>query len=470
MPRHAGVVLFFAALVTTQALFAHDQDDPLKSYVYRDDPNAIARTVSITEQDGTDVLQVYLCSGAWLDGSEVSQVLWKHWVTVVIPRGEVAGTAFLMIGGGSTQQDPPPAASDFLVQLAKRTGAVTAHVTNVPNQPLAFLAQEELDYRYEDDILAYSWRRFLDGEEAEFIAHFPMARAAVRAMDAVQQGVAEFNAVEAGREIAVEDFVLSGASKRGWTAWLAGGVDGRVAGIAPIVIDMLNVQVSFDHHWRAYGEYSQAVSEYVEWRIMDDLGTPRWRDLQALVDPYMRRDAYAGMPKLILNAAGDEFFLPDSWQFYYNGLPGPKALRYIPNAGHGLRDTDVTDTIAQFFHCIVAGEEFPSYDFHIPRLGIIEIEPRGGEILSGSVWVASNPDRRDFRLPVIGEAWERMEIQRAADGTWRMGVPAPEEGWTAFFMEVEFADPTSPGDTIRLTSGVCVTPNTLPHPPRGRAR
>lgn len=40
----------------------------------------------------------------------------------------------------------------------------------------------------------------------------------------------------------VEKFLVSGASKRGWTAWLVGGVDDRVVAIAPIVMDMLNFQ------------------------------------------------------------------------------------------------------------------------------------------------------------------------------------------------------------------------------------
>ena len=31
------------------------------------------------------------------------------------------------------------------------------------------------------------------------------------------------------------------------------------------------------------------------------------------------------MPKFVLNAAGDQFFLPDSSQFYYDELKGPKS-------------------------------------------------------------------------------------------------------------------------------------------------
>jgi len=40
----------------------------------------------------------------------------------------------------------------------------------------------------------------------------------------------------------IENFLVSGASKRGWTAWLVGCVDKRAIAIAPIVMDMLNFQ------------------------------------------------------------------------------------------------------------------------------------------------------------------------------------------------------------------------------------
>ena len=37
------------------------------------------------------------------------------------------------------------------------------------------------------------------------------------------------------------------------------------------------------------------------------------------------------MPKFMLNASGDQFFLPDSSQFYFDDLRGEKHLRYVPN-------------------------------------------------------------------------------------------------------------------------------------------
>ena len=94
-----------------------------------------------------------------------------------------------------------------------------------------------------------------------------MTRAVVRAMDVVQ----EFTQSE---PYAVTDFFISGASKRGWTTWTTAAVDARVIGMAPVVIDLLNLIPSFDHHYRLYGDWSPAVKDYVDSKIMDWMQTP----------------------------------------------------------------------------------------------------------------------------------------------------------------------------------------------------
>ena len=96
-----------------------------------------------------------------------------------------------------------------------------------------------------------------------------MTKSAVRAMDAITA----FIASPAGGGAKVQRFVVSSASKRGWTTWTTAAVDSRVVAIAPAVIDMLNVEPSFIHHWQAYGAWSDAVKDYVDPQIMDWMGT-----------------------------------------------------------------------------------------------------------------------------------------------------------------------------------------------------
>ena len=142
-----------------------------------------------------------------------------------------------------------------------------------------------------------------------------MTKSAVRAMDTV---TAIMVRPEWG-ERCIERFVVSGISKRGWTSWLAAAVDERAVGIVPIVFDVLNMEASIRHHFAAYGHFSQAVAEFTLHGILPRLGVPKVDELLQLADPYQYRHRVT-VPKLILNAAGDEFFLPDSSQFYWDEL------------------------------------------------------------------------------------------------------------------------------------------------------
>ena len=61
------------------------------------------------------------------------------------------------------------------------------------------------------------------------------------------------------------------------------------------------------------------------------------------------------MPKLIINATGDQFFVPDPSRLYFDDLPGEKHLRYVPNADHSMRQTDVDESVLAFYRSIVEG-------------------------------------------------------------------------------------------------------------------
>src|SRR5262249_23844892 len=155
---------------------------------------------------------------------------------------------------------------------------------------------------------------------------------AVRAMDCLQEW-----AKQEGTPI--EKFVVAGGSKRGWTTWLTGAVDKRGEAIVPIVIDGVNVEESMRHPAEAYGFWAKAVGDYYRHGIMQRTGEPRLRELYQIEDPYAYRNRLT-LPKYIVNAGGDQFFLPDSSQFYFADLKGEKLLRYVPNAGHSLRGSD----------------------------------------------------------------------------------------------------------------------------------
>ena len=281
---------------------------------------------------GASLYRINMNSGKWLTKELVNEPLWWHWIDVVVPDSIDTSASLLFIGGGSKFEN-----GIFLdslsVQKAIETKSIISHVSNIPFQPLKFQSSDSIE-RYEDNLIAYGWNQFLQGGakkgDVEWLARFPMTRAVVRAMDVIQE-------ITSSKENAVKKFFISGASKRGWTTWTTAAVDNRVMGMAPLVIDLLNLVPSFDHHYKVYGDWSPAVNDYVEFQIMDWMNTKEFKKLMNYVEPYQFKELFT-MPKLIVNGTIDEFFVTDSWKFYWEDIPDKKYLQYVPNGNHGLTE------------------------------------------------------------------------------------------------------------------------------------
>ena len=405
---------------------------------------------------GVTATLLEMTSQRWLTEAEVERPLWTHLLTVVRPDNVRSDVALLYITGGSLARTPPDAPPAWLADIARDTGTVTAELRLVPNQPVVFTQDPARKPRVEDDFIAYTWNHYLRTGDDRWPARLPMTKSAVRAMDAVTA----FTATAAGGGRPVRRFVVSGASKRGWTAWTTAAVDRRVVALVPAVIDLLNVEPSFVHHYRAYGKWSEAVDDYVAHGIMDWMGTPEFRRLMEIVEPYHYRDRLT-MPKLLLNATGDEFFLPDSSQFYVDDLKGETHLRYVPNASHALDKSDALQTLHAFYAAVAAGEPRPElrWSFELDGAITVTTKTRPSAV---RLWQAVNPSARNFRLDAIGPAFRSTPLAPSGPNTWRARVDPPAAGWTAFFVELTF--PSAGKYPLTLTSGVRVLPETLPHP------
>ncbi len=428
---------------------------PLDRYVSAPDP-AYRWSVVATRQEGPlTVTTIEMTSQAWRTPAEVSQPEWRHHLTVLRPDTVTSDVSLLFIAGGSNDRTGLPKTDAMLAAFAARTGTIVTELRMIPNQPLEFFGDGVA--RKEDDLIAYGWRKFLDGGDEQWLARFPMTKAAVRAMDTVQ---AFAQSPEGGRR-ALTKFVVSGGSKRGWTAWTTAAVDSRIVAVMPAVIDLLNVRPSFVHHWQAYGFWAPAVGDYVTHGVMDRMGEPRFEQLLSLVEPFSFRDRLT-MPKYLVNASGDQFFLPDSWQFYFDELKGETYLRYVPNADHSLRKSSAPEGLLAFYASVVSGTKRPSFDWKATPDGLLEVTAgaKPGKVV---LWQATNPDARDFRLETLGPAWKPTELQPDADGTYRARLQKPAKGWTAGFLEATF-DLGGPAPLV-VTTGVRVVPGTLPFRP-----
>ena len=424
----------------------------IDDYVRKPDDSFSWRVLSSSEADGVLSVVVDMVSQRWLTPADVDRPEWQHWLTLSIPAGMTSETALLYIGGGRNGGEPPTASNERMAIIAKATGTVVAELGMVPNQPLVF--HEDGKQRYEDDLIGYAWAQFLDIGDARWLPRNAMVKSAVRAMDAVTAVMAS----EAGGERKVDRFAVAGGSKRGWTAWMVGAMDERVVGLIPIVIDVLNVEPSMRHHFAAYGFWAPSVGDYVAHGIMRRFGEPRLAALYDLVDPYAYRHRLT-MPKLVLNAAGDQFFLPDSSSFYWNELQGAKSLRYVPNADHSLGGSDAVETIAAFHALLARGESAPRFSWQRSPDGTLRVhaEDAPEEVW---LWQATNPQARDFRMETLGPAYTKTAVEAEAPGVYAVRVPAPPSGWTAWFMELVY-DVGTP-TPLKLTTEVIVTPDELP--------
>jgi PhoPQ-activated pathogenicity-related protein len=433
-----------------QAPAASNTTTALDRYVAAPDPSYAYERVATFDGPGYTASVINLTSQTWRAPNEVDRTAWKHWLTIITPASVKHRKAFLFITGGSNSNPPPKAADETLARVATATGSVVAELRMVPNQPLVFA--DDKKSRTEDDLIAYTWDKFLRGGDDQWPARLPMTKAAVRAMDTVI-------AVCAGGQTVIDGFVVAGGSKRGWTTWTTAAVDRRVVAIAPMVIDMLNVIPSFKHHKAVYGYYAPAVVEYEDLGIMDQQDSPRYRALMSIVEPYEYRHRLT-LPKFIVNATGDQFFLPDSWQFYYKDLAGPTYLRYVPNADHSLRGTDAWFSVLAFYDAILTGKPMPQYSWDIDADGTIRVRT-ADRPAAVKLWQVTNPGARDFRLTTIGAKWKSTALTPGPDGTYTASVPKPRHGFTAYMVELTYPSGV-PFAPFKFTTGVKVVPDIEP--------
>ncbi len=462
MTKHIRLCCFFVACFIASACASTTcaeppagtkKRTPLDDYVAAPDSAYEWKVVDSITAGGAKTAVIRLHSQKWRTEKDVDRPLWEHWLVITIPEKLTTDRCFIMVGGGSHTSAQPKGPDGIVAAIAASTGSMVAELKNIPNQPLVF--HNDGEPRSEDDLIGYSWAQFLETGDPTWLPRLPMVKSVVRAMDCIT----EYSASETGGNRRVNKFVIAGGSKRGWTTWMTGAADHRVEAIVPIVIDVANVRPSLMNHAKTYGFWAEAIGNYYQHKILQRFDHPRLQQLYEIVDPYYYRDRLT-MPKYIVNASGDQFFVPNSSQFYYSELQGEKVLRYVPNADHGLKNTDAVQSIAAFYHMINTGKSVPVYEWKFDDDGSIRVSTKS-KPANVVVWRANNPTARDFRLQTIGPAFQSTELSLSASGEY-IAPPAPKQpGWTASFIELTY-DVGGPFP-LKVTTGVQITPDTYPH-------
>ncbi|MBX9653798.1 PhoPQ-activated pathogenicity-related family protein, partial [bacterium] len=211
----------FAILVLALSFapLSRGAETALDRYVKKEDPTYAWKVVSETPVEGGTQFVLELTSQTWRTEKEVDRPVWKHWLTILKPNEVESKIGFLFIVGGANDSDPPKAPDARTIAIAKSTKSVVAELKMVPNQALIF--HQDNTPRKEDDLIGYTWDQFLKTGDETWPARLPMVKSAVRAMDAIQ----EFMASDKGGKVTVNQFVVAGGSKRGWTTWCTAAVD-----------------------------------------------------------------------------------------------------------------------------------------------------------------------------------------------------------------------------------------------------
>eukprot|EP00010_Vexillifera_abyssalis_P006603 CAMPEP_0201548056 /NCGR_PEP_ID=MMETSP0173_2-20130828/4549_1 /ASSEMBLY_ACC=CAM_ASM_000268 /TAXON_ID=218659 /ORGANISM="Vexillifera sp., Strain DIVA3 564/2" /LENGTH=536 /DNA_ID=CAMNT_0047957297 /DNA_START=43 /DNA_END=1653 /DNA_ORIENTATION=+ len=503
-------LIAYLGIVLCVVTFCHATVTPLTEYVWAPDTHFAWNVSSDSPYRPTGgnytVYNLYLTSQKWLKESDFnpergSTDIWRHWLQICIPDNILpdASLATLWIDGGSNKRyNQSPGDIDFILKRnCEQAQLVSAGLYQIPNEPTYFA--ERPDKRTtEDSMIAYTWEVWTNGTLAgnqksvdEWLARMPMTKASIKAMDAVQDFITSLiepnspypkppNFPEMSK---VEEFITSGASKRGWTSWMTGCMgDKRVKAIIPVVAPIARLQDSMNEQFRSLGTYSFALQDYVDVGLMPGfLNEPVFKQLLDIIDPLTYGEEMKKTPKYVIVAAGDEFFQPDSAKYFWKQLEGEKHLRIVPNAEHSLAGSvfNVIDSAVQYGKTFVNKKPLPEYEWVISDDGQtirVNIDKKGAQqVVDVRAWYSRNNTRRDWRLVRCVEVdpecvnpafFSPTKLQPIADGVYEYTLEAPGTGkYSAFMIEVRF-DVGDSDSLFKVTSDLSILPKGVyPYPP-----
>ena len=440
MFKLSGIGLFFWVLMLSCAPQKEvTPETALESYIENNDDSFTWEVKDSRDVNGLKLYNLLVTSQKW------REYTWRHQVAVLVPEEVKYDGALLFITGGSNKDEMPnwKKPDDGTIQMmgmvAQKNKAVTAVVFQVPNQPL-------FGNLTEDEIISLTFHNYRESKDYTWPLLFPMVKSAIRAMDAVQA----FSKETLNHKI--NRFLVSGASKRGWTTWLTGASDPRVEAIAPMVIDMLNMPKSIGYHVEAWGDYSIQIQDYVELGIAQDVNTPDGQEITTMVDPFSYREKLT-MPKLIFNGTNDEYWPADAIKHYINEIPGENYLHYVPNAGHGLGDKkQAIQALSSFFAETLQKVDYPECSWSFEENGqeiVLKIDASKDKLAGVLLWTCDSEDR-DFR----DNEFVSQAIDTEAENQITINVDYPASGFRAFYIDLLYPDPN--GDIYSISTRMFV--------------
>jgi PhoPQ-activated pathogenicity-related protein len=488
---------------------------PLYEYVNRtDDTYTWFDTKHTFETDLYSAHVLNMTSQTWLSPAEVANGghIWSHKIVMLVPRGSKPVStpdtvAVYVTKGKNNNPDHFPNAKDIDIVsgslLLLNCRCIVAVLYQIPNQPMLFVDDPLQRSRTEDAAVAYTWRMAVERRTPEWAIYFPMTKAVERAMDTV---TAWSTAPGTVAPAPVSKFFISGASKRGATTWLSGAFQGwlpaserRVIGIAPQVFSALQLDHTIPRIFESLGNWTFALEDYRNENVTDMIGTADMDYLVSVVDPLSYVDELKNIPVLAVNAANDEFFLPDDdWSWWHTLQHGQARRLMLPNAEHSMatRALELAQGISAYYTTLARGLPLPQVSWHISG-GTINATTNTPPVHASMYSLKSavtSPQRRDFRMVraitptapctapgkemdaghcLLPYLWTKTDLKRVptADSNefrYEHTAEAPADGsFLAYFFEFQYG---VPGTTQRLsfTTQVAIVPDVMPFQPCGK--
>lgn len=414
-------------------------ENALKSYLANGDMNYTWELKDSANIGSAKAYQVLLTSQKWRG------IMWRHQLTIMVPANVQYDGALLFITGGSNKDEQPSWSKEdklwpILNAIASKNKAVVALIKQVPNQPL-------YDGKTEDELITYTLNEFRKDKDYSWPLLFPMVKSAVRGMDAVQEFVAQKT------KHPITNFVIAGASKRGWTTWLSSAIDDkRVKAIGPMVIDMLNMPKTLSYQFETYGEYSDQIEDYVKIGIPQSTSSPDGKAITAMIDPYSYKEKLT-VPKMIFVGTNDPYWTADAIKHYFDQLPGKNLIHYVPNAGHDLAGgKQALEGLSAFFGLTLQNKEYPVSTWAVNKTAEgfeLSVQANPNDLVEAAIWATTSADR-DFR----NNLWLTRRVKYEGS-TVKYTIPFVKKGYQAFYMDLKYKDPN--GGTYTVSTRLFTT-------------
>jgi PhoPQ-activated pathogenicity-related protein len=463
---------------------------------------------------GSTATMLNVTSLEWLDTTKAigpNGALWTHQVMVVIPKKlTITNMSTVVMTGGcnadhgnGTGPAPPTAKDEYLAvadNIAYQTGGIVVAVYQIPNCKMHFPSDPSGKAREEDALIAWAWYEYIQDPQhnPEWLPRLPMAKAGFQCMKAVEQYLSQ-------KKIAnINGWLVSGASKRGWTSWIVGAVTPtpdlpNVIAIAPLVPIVPDLIPEIHRQWKSYDGFTFAFTDYTAINFTQFLDGPEFSSALEIIDPIHYGERLAQIPKVVVLSSDDEFMQFDWSDIWYEKLTGEKHLLIAPNSEHSLASgiPEILACLSAFYVSLAKGlTERPSFTYDYNNsTGAITVTipdniPHGKVVLRHAQTMQS--ERRDFRwirlanndtgactfpevkIPAVSEGggncvvpiiWTGKTLKPtdpSKPNVFTAIPPEPKDGhWTGYYVEIYYPSNEIKSEFQFTTPGYA-WPNTLP--------